>query len=144
MKQHPEIIANEPIVLMKTVLVFLFLILISGYSIAQSTENYRSRNNKLNRNYQKKINSKKHQVATYQSNKDDNQASKLRKNHKTVNGYDPEKLVIKNSTPSIEEAKSKDFQKQKTTLRGSNKKSGRRLINYLTMMLAFSLILVAQ
>lgn len=129
---------------MKALLSLLFLLVICGTSIAQSKENYRSRNYKLNRNYNKKINAKKHRVATYKSKKVDTQSSKLKKNHQTVFGHDPEKLVVNNSKPAIQTENSRASKKEKTTFRSSNKKNGKRLINYFTMMLAFSLLLVAQ
>ena len=129
---------------MKSALALLFLLVICGNSIAQSNENYRTRNYKLNRNYLKSINTKKHQVAVCQSKEINPDESRLRKNHRLVKSSRSNKLVMKfDNRKNREEARS-DFRNQKSTLRDSNKKSGKRLINYFTMVLALSLILVIK
>ena len=127
---------------MKAVLILLFLLVFSGFSIAQSQENYRSRNHKLNRNYLKNITTKKHEVAVYKSKHDNPDISQLKKNHQSMNSTKSKKLVMKSNKRIVTEDVRSDYRNQKSTSRKSNKKNGRRLINYVTMVLALSLFMV--
>lgn len=129
---------------MKTALLFLFLIAICGESFAQKKENYRSRNHKLNRNYSKSINTKKHQIAVYKSDEGAVHQSNLKNNHQTVQSLHSKKLVMKHKKKVSPSEHRVDRREQKSTFRGSNKKSGKTLINYVTMILAFSLMLVSN
>lgn len=127
---------------MKTVLTLLFLLVIYGTSIAQSNENYRSRNHKLNRNYPKHINKKAQQTAVYNSKKINPDESQLKKNHRSVNSSKSKKLGMKSNVRTIQEDAIQYDRNQKSTKRSSNKKNGRRLINYVTLVLALSLFMV--
>lgn len=131
---------------MKTACTFLILMFICSNLAAQSTENYRVRNHKLNRKYLKNINSNKHQVAVYKNKEStENQSqSLLKKNHQISHSDDSKKLVMKNKTQDLASVKNSKFRDQNPTFDGTNNKHGKRFINYLTMMLAFSLILVSQ
>lgn len=127
---------------MKTVFVFLFLLLICNNLYAQTKENYRSRNYKLNKNYLKDINSRKHGVAVYKSGEGKAEDRKLKSNHQMVKSTSPNKVVMKADRKIRREKEKNEFRNQKSTFRGANKKSGKQLVSYFTMILAFSLILV--
>lgn len=127
---------------MKMVLALLFLLVIYGTSIAQSNENYRSRNHKLNRNYLKHINTKTQQVAVYNSKKINPDENQLKKNHRSVNSSKAKKLGTESNKQTIQEDAIQDYRNQESTKRNSNKKKGRRVFNYVTLVLALSLFMV--
>ena len=127
---------------MKTVLILLFLLAMSGTTIAQNNEYYRSRNYKLNRNYLKQINTQSHQVALYKSKKINPDESQLKKSHQSVTSPKSKKLVMKFDQRKMQQKVKTDYRNQKSTYRDPDKKKSKKIFNYVTMVLAFSLFLV--
>ena len=126
---------------MKTVLLLLLTFLLNCSLIAQSNENYRMRNYKLNKKYHSKINSKKHRFA-YQ--KSTNREEEVKKD-KIVSNF-PRKsksnnLTVKNNNAKKNIASRNKFQDQNPTLPADNKKNGKKILNFFTMLLALSLII---
>ena len=127
---------------MKTVFLLLFLLVVCEISIAQSKENFRSRNYKLNRNYLKDINSRNHGIAFYSTVDRKVADGKLKRSHRAMKSPDSKTAAMKADRRIEREIKKNELRNQKSTLRGANKKSGKQLLSYFSMILAFSLILV--
>ena len=131
---------------MKPIFALLIILLICGNSFAQSKENYRSRNHKLNRNYLKTINSKKHQVAVYTTKNVQEERSNLKRNHQHIESSSSRKLVMKFNKKDIQakESTKYDYRNQKSTFVKPKGENGKKLLNYLGMILALSLLAVSQ
>jgi len=127
---------------MKTAFIILFLLVIGENLFAQTEENYRSRNYKLNRNYLKDINSRKHRIADYKSGEGKTEGRKLKSNRQKIKSSGSKKVAMGVDHKIKREEEKNDFRNKKSTLKGTNKKSGKQLVSYITMILTFSLILV--
>ena len=123
----------------KTVIAIWLIMLASSSIFAQSDRNYRSRNHKLNKMYLNEINTKKHQFATYK--KRDMQIVDARHAHGFSTQNQSQQLVAKN-TRYVKSGDEKDsYRNQPSTVTSGKRKSGKRLLNFFSMMLAVGLIM---
>lgn len=126
---------------MKTALLIFLVTIINCSLLAQSRDNYRTRNHKLNRDYKKEINSEKHSFATYKS-VDEN--DELKRTSNFPRSEKPRQLTVKSSTYAKGIVENKPLIDQETTITGNNKKNGKRLLNFFAMVLALSLIITNE